>query len=337
VFRGVNSVGIPLLGTGDAMKNGAESADLSGVGGTISETLAMCRLMLYLGPETRLSSLIVEPDHSLIRQSVHSEEREEPLNGDGFGIGWYASEHSAEPAVFRSITPAWNNRNLQNLARVVASDCVLAHVRAATQSSGVNEANCHPFRWRQFVCMHNGDVGDFRLVRRKLLASVCDEAFGNVYGSTDSEHFFALFIDSWLGNDERDPALRMAQALARAISRVLELVRTAGRGSDSYLNIAISDGEYAVVSRFTDAADGVPESLYYFTGQLYADVGPKAKRKGSQAVTVSSERLSADAGWAEVPANQIIILRRDRAPQFVDARTAQVVPPRAAASRSTAA
>ena len=190
----------------------------------------MCRLMLYLGPEARLSSLIVEPRHSLIRQSVHSEEREEPLNGDGFGIGWYASELSLEPAVFRSITPAWNNRNLQNLARVVTSDCVLAHVRAATQSSGVNEANCHPFRWRQYLCMHNGDVGDFRLVRRKLLASVCDEAFGNVYGSTDSEHFFALFIDSLLGLDERDPALRMAQALARAIDRVLALVRQRGRG-----------------------------------------------------------------------------------------------------------
>ena len=103
--------------------------------------------------------------------------------------------------MFRSITPAWNNRNLQNLARVVASDCVLAHVRAATQSSGVNEANCHPFRWRRFLCMHNGDIGDFRAVRRTLLASVCDEAFGNVYGSTDSEHFFALFIDCWLASD----------------------------------------------------------------------------------------------------------------------------------------
>jgi predicted glutamine amidotransferase len=67
--------------------------------------------------------------------------------------------------------------------------------------------------------MHNGDIGDFRLVRRRLLASVCDEAFGNVYGSTDSEHFFALFIDSLLANDEHDPALRMAQALADAITR----------------------------------------------------------------------------------------------------------------------
>jgi predicted glutamine amidotransferase len=302
-----------------------------------AEIRPMCRLMLYLGPETRLSSLIVEPRHSLIRQSVASEEREEPLNGDGFGVGWYASEHSLEPAVFRSITPAWNNRTLQNLARVAASDCVLAHVRAATQSSGVNEANCHPFRWRQYLAMHNGDIGDFRLVRRKLLATVCDEAFGNVYGSTDSEHFFALFIDSLLGLDEPDPALRMAQALARAISRTLQLVASAGAGTASYLNLAISDGEHAVVSRFTDAEDGEPESLYYFTGQLYPDVGPNARRKGTQAVTVSSERLTADVGWAQVPTNQIIILRRDRAPQFVDACTAEPVVPPARTTRSTAA
>jgi glutamine amidotransferase len=278
----------------------------------------MCRFVLYLGPRTRLSSLIVDPGHSLIRQSTSSREREEPLNGDGFGIGWYANELVGEPAVFRSITPAWNNRNLQNLARVVASDCVLAHVRAATQSSGVNEANCHPFRWRQYLCMHNGDIGDFRLVRRKLLASVCDEAFGNVYGSTDSEHFFALYIDSWLGSDEPDPALRMARSLARAIERVLELVRTAGAGSPSYLNVAIADGEHAVVSRFTDDPDAAPESLYYFSGSLYPELRDSlGMPRAQQPVTVSSERLTADAGWAEVPPNQIIVLRRDRQPQFV--------------------
>jgi len=300
----------------------------------------MCRLMLYLGPETRLSSLIIEPTHSLIRQSTHSREREEPLNGDGFGIGWYAADHATDPAVFRSITPAWNNRNLQNLARVVASDCVLAHVRAATQSSGVNEANCHPFRWRQYLCMHNGDVGDFRLVRRNLLASVCDEAFGNVYGSTDSEHFFALFIDSLLGTEDRDPAMRMARALAQTISRTLDLVHEAGSGSASYLNVAIADGDCAVVSRFTDAEGEAPESLYYFTGELYPTLRAKRRtgdKRGAHAVTVSSERLTSDPGWTEVPAGQIIILRRERAPQFVDARTGEAQPaPARARARSAA-
>ena len=275
----------------------------------------MCRFVLYLGPRTRLSSLIVDPHHSLIRQSVHSREREEPLNGDGFGIGWYEQSLTEEPAVFRSITPAWNNRNLQNLARVVASGCVLAHVRAATQSSGVNEANCHPFRWRRYLCMHNGDIGDFRAVRRRLLASVCDEAFSNVYGSTDSEHFFALYIDSWLALADEDPALRMARALGLAIERALARVRDAGGGSPSYMNVAIADGEHAVVSRFTDDPDSAPESLYYFSGSLYPELPDP--RGTHHAVTVSSERLTSDPGWTEVPPGQIIVLRRDLAPHFV--------------------
>jgi predicted glutamine amidotransferase len=189
----------------------------------------------------------------------------------------------------------------------------------------VNEANCHPFRWRQYLGMHNGDIGDFGLLRRRLLASVADEAFANVYGSTDSEHLFALYIDSLLGIDEADPALRMAQALARTIRRTLELVHSAGAGSPSYLNVAIADGECAVVSRFTDAADGVPESLYYLAGPLYPAVRSERRDVGAQthAVTVSSERLTADPGWAEVPAGQIIVLRRDRAPQFVDVLAAR--------------
>jgi predicted glutamine amidotransferase len=160
-------------------------------------------------------------------------------------------------------------------------------------------------------------------VRRKLLASVCDEAFGNVYGSTDSEHLFALFIDSLLEIDDADPALRMARALARAIARTLELVRSSGAVGESYLNVAISDGEQAVVSRFTDAADGVPESLYYVARQIYRDVGPSAKRGGTRAIVVSSERLTTHDGWTPVPPGQIIILRRDREPQFVDALTAE--------------
>lgn len=92
----------------------------------------MCRFVLYHGPPITLGSLVTEPENSLIHQSYQSRERAEPLNGDGFGLAWYAPELSAAPALFRSISPAWNNANLLSLARVVRSHCILAHVRAAT-------------------------------------------------------------------------------------------------------------------------------------------------------------------------------------------------------------
>ena len=95
-----------------------------------------------------------------------------------------------------------------------------------------------------------------------------------------------------------------------------------------------------MVSRFTDAADGVPESLYYFMGELYPVVG-RGQRRGDKpsaahAVTVSSERLTTDPGWAEVPAGQIIILRRGQAPEFVNAVTSQPVASPATVGRSVA-
>ena len=274
----------------------------------------MCRFTLYLGPPVRLSSLLLDPSHSLIKQSVNSHERSEPLNGDGFGVGWYAHEFSNEPAVFRSITPAWNNRNLHNLARVVASSCVLAHVRAATQSSGVNEANCHPFRYGTYLCMHNGDVGNFRAIKRKLLDSVCDEAFSNVFGSTDSEHFFAVIIDELLKNAKHG-ALDLATALDNAIQRVIDIINMYGGGEPSYLNVAVSDGVNAVISRYTNDSEYLPETLYYYTGHLYESC--EQDQLGSDAVVVSSERLTEDNNWQPVPPNHLIILSRGQSPVLI--------------------
>lgn len=48
----------------------------------------MCRFTAYLGPGILVSSLVTEPHHSIIHQSYHAKERIEPLNEDGFGIGW---------------------------------------------------------------------------------------------------------------------------------------------------------------------------------------------------------------------------------------------------------
>ena len=274
----------------------------------------MCRFTLYLGPPLRLSSLLLEPAHSLIRQSSNSHEREEPLNGDCFGVGWYASEFSNDPAVFRSITPAWNNRNLHNLSRVIASSCVLAHVRAATQWSGVNEANCHPFRFGKYLCMHNGDVGNFQKIRRKLLETVCDEAFSNVFGSTDSEHFFAVIIDELL-KKQGNGALGLAAALDTAIQRVAVIVEQFGDNAPSYLNVAVTDGENAVISRYNNDREHPPESLYYFCGDLY-ETGGKEQQIYDE-VVVSSERLTNDPGWQPVPPNHLIILSRGQSPVLI--------------------
>lgn len=279
----------------------------------------MCRFTLYLGPRLPLRRLLFESEHSLVLQSSKSSEREDPLNGDGFGIGWYAPELSNEPAVFRSITPAWNNRNLMSLARVVDAGCVLAHVRAATNASGVNESNCHPFRWGRYLFAHNGDLAGFRALRRSLLESVGDAAFDNVYGSTDSEHLFALVIDELERAREPEGAERMALALNRALWRALDLAERFAPGDPSWLNLALTDGDHAVACRYSSDREHGPETLYLYHGRNPEPALGRTvdDRLTAPALIVSSERLSGDPGWQEVPPGHMVVAARGEMPSVV--------------------
>ncbi|NJD18906.1 MAG: class II glutamine amidotransferase [Gemmatimonadetes bacterium] len=293
----------------------------------------MCRFTLYLGPPVRLSTLITEPEHSLIRQSYQSEERSEPLNGDGFGIGWYSPRLCCEPALFHQITPAWNNRSLQSIARVVASPCIMAHVRAATPGSDVNLANCHPFGYGGYLLMHNGHVGSFRKIRRRLLESLTDEAFNVPRGSTDTEHVFAVFVDELVrsgcpvdpgaagGGGDGQGAMELARRLSAALARVLAMVEEHGDGESSFLNVAVSDGSHVAVCRFDTDPVEQPESLYLFPGEMYEPAGrrflDRRPEDEGEAMVVSSERLTGDARWQAVPPNSMLVLDRRAAPRVL--------------------
>ena len=271
---------------------------------------SMCRFVFYQGPPLFLSSLLTDPAHSLIRQSFESEERSEPLNGDGFGVAWYAPEVSSEPAAFRMITPAWNDRNLRDLARVVKSRTILAHVRAATQVRAVNEANCHPFRSGSWAFMHNGDVGGFAQMRRVLLTELSDRAFHSIEGSTDSEHAFALFLDE-IGHRPARDGEELLLALERTFARLIALSREHGGGEPSYLNLAVTDGVHSAVTRYTNEEGYDGESLYLDRGRRYVCEGGMCRMVSADdaggAVIVSSERLSDDPGWEAVPRNHAVL------------------------------
>jgi glutamine amidotransferase len=272
----------------------------------------MCRFVLYLGDEILLSSLITEPENSLVHQSFESRERTEPLNGDGFGVAWYVPTVGPDAALFRAITPAWSNQNLAHLARMTRSGCVFAHVRAASTGMAVTETNTHPFVHGEFAFMHNGEIGAFSDVRRALLDSLGSPAYRMIEGTTDSEHLFALVLDQLA----RTPEASLGNALELAIGRLLELCDAAGARQPSYLNVAVSNGREAAVSRFTTARDGAAPSLHLHTGKLYAchERTPRLLDPGTgrHAVIVASETLTDDATWRVVPNNHLVEIAADR-------------------------
>src|SRR5580765_8083744 len=151
----------------------------------------MCRWLAYSGSPLLLDDLLFKPTHSLIDQSLHCELGVERTNGDGFGVGWYGE--SDIPAVYKSTEPAWNDRNLRELASHVRSGLVLAHIRAST-GTPVQQTNCHPFRHGRWLWVHNGLIRDFATMKRELLFAVDPALFGTITGSTDSEVMFHLAL-----------------------------------------------------------------------------------------------------------------------------------------------
>jgi glutamine amidotransferase len=279
----------------------------------------MCRFVLYLGKPLTLDMLTTRPKHSLIHQSYKARERKEPLNGDGFGLAWYARGLSEEPALYRSTSPAWNDPNLRELARVTRSHCVLAHVRAATPPLPVVQLNCHPFGAGKLAFMHNGYIPSFSRVRRTLLRELSDEAFAMVKGSTDSEHILGLLHDRLAKDGVPSSAGDLADSLLATLQHVDELVKGLGITRAPHLNIAVSDGERAVVSRYCAADPDTADSLYVHHGKAYVCEDGTCRMvepDGEGAVIVASEPLSSDPGWELVPVNHLVVIESDLSVSF---------------------
>lgn len=277
----------------------------------------MCRFAAYLGPPIRLSSLLTEPANSIIHQSYQAREMEEPLNGDGFGVAWYVPSLSPSPAVFKDITPAWNNPNLTGLARVIESGTIFAHVRAATPGMDVARRNCHPFSHGALAFMHNGHLAGFSRLRRRLLERLSDDAFQAILGTTDSEHLFALFLDHYRQRPEDDAGERLAGALAAAVGEATALAREGGAGEPSFLNLAVTDGRRLAATRYTDGDPGSARTLHLHSGFHYVceggDFTAVAAPEGEGAVIVASEPLT-DGGsnWPRVPPNRMVLVNEER-------------------------
>lgn len=282
----------------------------------------MCRFTLYLGPEIRLSKLITEPDHSIIHQSYHARERDEPLNGDGFGIAWYAHEISPRPAIFKEVQPAWSSLNLLSLSPVSESSCILAHVRAASPGLPVHQLNCHPFSAGRLAFMHNGEVAGFAQSRRAMKRELSDAAYDRVLGSTDSEVLFAGLADR-IGDPDGETDLEtMAQVVAEVITNAEQHAAAVNSDETAFLNLALSDGRKAVVSRYVTPGSGhAPQSLYIHRGARYrCDDGvcymDTAESAEERTVIVSSEPISGDAGWEAIESNTLVLIDAGRGVGF---------------------
>jgi glutamine amidotransferase len=258
----------------------------------------MCRFLAYLGDPIFLADLVCAPAHSLIHQSMHADEGKTPTNGDGFGLGWYGER--AEPGLYREIRPAWSDENLRSLCEQVRARLFFAHVRAST-GTATTRANCHPFGHGRHMFMHNGQVGDYDRIRRRMEELIPDHLYGHRLGTGDTE---AIFLAALADGLEQDAV----GAMARTLGRVSTLMRRAGSRQALRFAAAHSDGHTLTCFRWS--TDAKPPSLYW--------------RAEAGSVIVVSEPVDArHDDWHPIAANQVLIARPGAA---VEVRPFDAVP-----------
>jgi predicted glutamine amidotransferase len=247
----------------------------------------MCRFLAYRGAPVFLADLVCAPRHSLVHQSLHAAEAKTETNGDGFGIGWYGER--PEPGLYREIRPAWSDENLRSLCDQVRSRVFFAHVRASTGTASTR-ANCHPFAHGRHLFMHNGQIGGYGRIKRRIEAMIPDDLYEARLGTTDSE---AIFLAALAHGLEEDPL----GAMARTLRAVRAIMADANVGEPLRFTAALTDG--ADLYAFRWACDGRPPSLYV--------------RKAEGGLTIVSEPIDGrKEGWREVPKGCTVIAKAGR-------------------------
>jgi predicted glutamine amidotransferase len=262
----------------------------------------MCRWLAYSGTPIRLEELLIKRERSLIDQSLHARLGATTTNGDGFGVGWY--EDGETPRVYRSTHPAWNDRNLRELAAGISSPLFFAHIRAST-GTAIQETNTHPFRYGSWLWMHNGLIRDFPRLKRALVLAVDDSLYPSIEGTTDSETMFYLALTFGL---ESDPV----NAVERMVGFVEKTGREHGVELPMQMTVATTDGR--AVWAFQYSSEGDSRSLYFSTRMdslkaLYPESEELAALSDETRVVVSEPLGDLPGAWNEVPESHFGIVQ----------------------------
>jgi glutamine amidotransferase len=238
-------------------------------------------LLAYAGEPVALGSVVLEPEHSLLRQSYRPRHQAHGrINADGFGVGWYAPDARPEPARYRKPVPMWSDQSFANIAGAIRSELFIASIRNASPGIPVNEANTAPYLRDQWLFAHNGYVLDWHgakgsgiVLRRRL----SDASLAATEGSTDSEVLFGLVVD----------ALADGAAPSEALASVIRTTLALAPGSR--LNCMLTDG-------ITIVATACGDTLFTL--------------RTERAAIVASEPFDDDPAWLRVDDGALVVAHR---------------------------
>jgi glutamine amidotransferase len=233
----------------------------------------MCRHIAYLGAPVTLAELLVDPAHSLMRQSWAPKEMRGggTINVDGFGAGWYADSGVRR---YRRACPIWTDQNFLDLAKDTTATAVLAAVRSATAGMGHSDSACAPFSGDGWLFSHNGFVASWPDSVTGLAAGLPMRELLTLDAPTDAALMWAVVRRQL--RDGVDPAKALAATVAD--------VRAVAPGSR--LNFLLTDGRMIVAT-----TAGHTLAIHHTPGR----------------VVVASEPCDDNPGWTRLEDNRLVV------------------------------
>jgi glutamine amidotransferase len=146
--------------------------------------------------------------------------------------------------------------------------------------------------------MHNGQVGGYQRLRRRLEAMIPDRYYTHRLGTTDSEVIFYLLFGNGL---EDDPV----GALSATLAQVHAVMAEEGVREPLRFTAALSDGRSIYAVRH--ASDQAPPSLYW-----------RAATCGDGSISIVSEPLEQPETWQSVPPDRVLVVGPDLSVGFAD-------------------
>ncbi len=191
----------------------------------------MCRVLAYIGPEIPAASLLLEPENSLVNQTLDPELHPLlQLAGWGFAAWSETLLKPEKPFLYRRPMAAFYDDNAEGIIPSLQASTLLAHVRAAAYNAGcvLADENCHPFSFDKtpWIIAQNGHLPHWQLLQRELLAHCKDTYLEQMRGTTDTEFLYVLLL-SLLEDDSDDGVQRGLEQMLKAIlqaMRKLDLV-----------------------------------------------------------------------------------------------------------------
>jgi gamma-glutamyl hercynylcysteine S-oxide hydrolase len=191
----------------------------------------VCRHLAYLGPPATLASLVLEPPHSLLRQSYAPADMRGggTVNADGFGAGWYPSS-GGDAVRYRSASPIWSDAAFAQLAGVTCTGAALAAVRSATTGMPVTATAAAPFAEGRWLFSHNGVVRGWPQAVADVASALPVPDLLTLDAPTDAALLWALVRHGLRAG--RDPAAVLADVVASVVAAA----------PGSRLNLLLTDG-----------------------------------------------------------------------------------------------